>query len=246
MIDKIFELLKPFIIWQYHKLLFKYDERYKAIFSEMDNIFDDNFYILKNNIKKYIENNKELQKEFKKLPNNIKSDLIKNINIWPEFFNDDGNLLNIIEHNNIFKIFILPYFKNNKKFVSSLNNFEDSILWFRKAYFIELDNFYNWVQVNYKILDTHKKIIRKNINKLLENFENIIPIITIWLYKTFYYFLITSSSISSKQLKNIHKTMNTVFEKVTNKENFKIYIYLEDYIENSLTGFINLISKKDV
>jgi hypothetical protein len=139
----------------------------------------------------------------------------------------------------------LPYFINNKKFMLSLTNFEDSLLWFRKVYLLELDNFYNWVHVNFKILDTHKKIVVKNINKLIENFENIIPLITIWLYKNFLYFLITSSSISSKQLRIIHKTINTILEKTANKENFKIYIYLEDYIENSLTGFINLISKRE-
>lgn len=246
MIDKIFELLKPFMIWKYHDLLFKHDKRYKAIFSEIDNIFNDNFYILKDNVKNYIKSNKDLQKEFKKLPKDIKTGLIKYGDVWPEFFDNDNNLLDSIENNDLFKMYILPYFKNNKKFMLSLTNFEDSVLWFRKVYLLELDNLYNWVQVNYKILDTHKKIIINNINKLLENFESIIPVIIIWLYKTFIYFLITSSSISSKQLKNIHKTINTVLEKTSKKENFKIYIYLEDYIESSLTGFIQLISNKNV
>jgi hypothetical protein len=47
------------------------------LFSEIDNIFNDNFYILKDNVINYIKSNKDLQKEFKKLPKDIKKRLIK-------------------------------------------------------------------------------------------------------------------------------------------------------------------------
>jgi len=64
------------------------------------------------------------------------------------------------------------------------------------------------------------------------------------IYKDFISYFIKNPNIDSAKLENLHKSLNTIYDNLRKKENFKIYIFLEDYIEKCFSDMINLIIKK--
>lgn len=245
MLNKIFDLLKPFFIWNYNNLLFKYDDKYKAISSEIDNIFKSNFYIIEDNVKKYFKNNKKLQKELNNQPDNIKNKILSfqdyNFEQSIEFFDKTEENF---KDNFLVKLFFKKYISDDYNLLNSFDNFKNSILWFRKVYDEELWNFYSWKIINIKSLELHKKILINSLKNLLELWDEKISIIFQNIYKDFIPYFISNPNIDSIKLENLHKSLNTVYENVIKKENFKIYIFLEDYIEKCFSDMINLLIKK--
>lgn len=242
---KIINLLKPFIIWRYNNLLFKYDSKYKAISSEIDNIFKNNFFILEDNIKNYFKNNIKIQNEITKQPDSIKKYLIKFKNFDFDKYSEIDEKIQIQIKENIFlKLFIEKYITSDKKIINLFKKFENSILWFRSVFDLELANFYSWKKVNSSSLELHKKIILNSLHNLLLEADKKIYFIINNLYIDFFPHFIKNPNIDSIKLENLHQSINQIYENTIKKENFNIYIYLEDYIEKSLSDIITLLVKK--
>lgn len=245
MIEQILKLLKPFFIWKYNDLLFKYDDKYKAISSEINNIFKNNFFILENNVKNYFNNNKKLQKQIKKQPENIQKYLIEFKSYdFEKYIELDEKIQKKINENFLIKLFIEKYILNDKKLVELYKNFENSILGFRKVFDTELEKFYSWEKINSNTLKLHKKIILNTLNNLLSYSDNKIYFVVQNLYQDFLPYILKNKNIDSKKLKNLHNSINEIYENIIKKENFKMYIYLEDYIKKCLDDIILLINQK--
>jgi len=245
MFEKIFEGLKPFLIWKYNDLLFKYDDKYKAILSEIDHIFKNNFFIIEDNVKQYFKKNEKLQQEINNQPENIRKIILnlKNSN-FEESIEFYDKMENQFKENPLVNIFCEKYILNDNILMNSYENFKNSVLWFKKVYNEELLGFYSWKEVNISSLELHKKIVINSLKSLLELWDKKIAIMFQNIYKDFISYFIKNPNIDSAKLENLHKSLNTIYDNLRKKENFKIYIFLEDYIEKCFSDMINLIIKK--
>lgn len=239
MFSDLYSDIKPLLFRKFRSwYLEKYDSRYKAFFSKIELILDNQIKKTQLRLDEYVKNNKEIQKQFNNLPQEYRpffSKLIDtNLDTKENFYEDIAN-------SNIFSTFIKPYFSENISFTKELKHLENSIEWYKDSFKKELDKYLSQGNVNIDILKKYKIFIIDSSNNLLEIIEDIIYDMTIEFYSKNILNLVKNPNITSLKLEKINENINIFLNLLQERKNKELYTILIEDFDNLLNSHIELL-----